>query len=129
MSNEQQIQSLLDRLYQTLSSGNVSPLREILHPEANLILTCTREHAQDREQYLRLWREFLGETQKRSYRLVSRMVKTWGDVAVVRSTVEISYLLERDRYKEMCSAAIVLTRSEGRWQLVWSELFLKAEPA
>jgi len=126
--SRKEVQDLINRINEAWLGGRTGELNEYFHNDMVIRGPDLTELARGRETCVKSYEDFVQKSQVRNFKASEAEVDFWDNSAVATYSWEISYEMQGKAYQELGRDLFVLTRSGGRWQVIWRAALLSPQP-
>lgn len=117
--DHEEIRRLLSKINEAWLRGHTQELNNCFHDDVVVKGPEFQEMARGREACVRSYEDFIRLATVREFKAPQPVVDVFGSMAVAVGPWEISYTTSDKDYHESGHDLMILTREEGKWQVVW----------
>jgi hypothetical protein len=121
---QEEIQDLISKINQAWLGGRIGELHEYFHNDMVIRGPDFTKLARGRGACVKSYEDFIQKSLVRNFKASEPKVDVWDNSAVATCSWEITYEMQGQAYQEFGRDLFVLTRSGGRWQVIWRAVLL-----
>ena len=125
MKNE--IRQTVERINEASRKGNIEALKKFCHENVVIVPPGFVQRGEGRDTYLKSVDDFCAQGTVHEYKELSMKIDVFGDVAIVYYSYETKWEMEEKTFNEKGNDVMVLSRTEGKWLLIWRTLIPLAQ--
>jgi ketosteroid isomerase-like protein len=117
-----EIRRTVKRINEASRRGDIEALRHFCHKDVVIVPPGFVQRAEGRNTYLKSVEDFCAKGTVLEYKELSMKIDIFGDVAIVYYSYETKWEMEGKTFNETGNDVMVLSRTEGKWLLIWRTL-------
>jgi len=122
-----EIRRTVEGINEASRKGDIDTLKHFCHKDVVIVPPGFVQRAEGRDTYLKSVEDFCAKGTFLEYKELSMKIDVFGDVAIIYYSYETKWEMEGKTFSETGNDVMVLSRTEGKWLLIWRTLIPRTE--
>ena len=117
-----EVRRTVKRINEASRRCDIEALKYFCHKDVVIVPPGFVQRAEGRDTYLKSVEDFCAKGTVLEYKELSMKIDVFGDVAIVYYSYETKWQMEDKTFNETGNDVMVLSRTGGKWLMIWRTL-------